>query len=278
MTVYADILFIVNLYIDAMLLSAVRRFLRLPLSRLRWLLASLLGGLFGFTALLPQLSGVLLFLLGTAQAFLLTCAAFAPKRLWLLLKATFLLLLFGAALSGLLGLMQNFFPMRGMILRNGVVYFDLSPLLLIFLTCIAYSVLYLFDRFFRKTEPDILTASVSLTFKEKTAAFNARVDTGLTLHEPFSGLPVLLAERAAVQPLLPADFGKETCAIPLRLVPFGSVGGSGVLPAFRPDTAQINGRMQTLWVAVTDKPLSAGNFSALIGTELIQNYEKENGL
>ena len=57
MTVYADILFIVNLYIDAMLLSAVHRFLHLPLSRLRWLFASMLGGLFGFTALLPQLHG-----------------------------------------------------------------------------------------------------------------------------------------------------------------------------------------------------------------------------
>ena len=56
MTVYADILFIVNLYIDAMLLSAVRRFLRLPLTAPRWLLASALGGLFGLTALLPQLT------------------------------------------------------------------------------------------------------------------------------------------------------------------------------------------------------------------------------
>ena len=270
MTVYADILFIVNLYIDAMLLSAVHRFLHLPLSRLRWLLASLLGGLFGFTALLPQLHGIELFLLGTIQAFLLSCAAFAPKRLWVLMKAAFLLLLFGAALSGLLGLMQSFFPMHGMILRNGTVYFDLSPLLLVLLTCIAYGVLYLFDRLFRKNEPDTLTASAALTVKEKSTAFTVRVDTGLTLHEPFSGLPVLLTERAAVAHLLPADFGEATCNLPLRLIPYGSIGGSGVLPAFRPDSAYINGCMQELWVAVTDKPLSAGSFSALIGTDLIQ--------
>ena len=44
MTVYADLLFIVNLYIDALLLSAVRRFLRLPLTGKRLLLASVLGG------------------------------------------------------------------------------------------------------------------------------------------------------------------------------------------------------------------------------------------
>lgn len=277
MTVYADILFIVNLYIDALLLSAVRRFLHLPLSRVRWLLASLLGGVFGFTALLPQLRGVPLFLLGTAEAFLLVCAAFAPKRTVLLLKATFLLLLFGAALSGLLGLMQSFLPMRGMVLRNGTVYFDLSPLLLVLLTCAAYGILYLFDRIFRKKEPDTLFAAVTLSLNGKHAALTAKVDTGLTLHEPFSGLPAALTEKSAVLALLPEDFGKETCALPLRFVPYSSVGGSGVLPAFRPDTAQINGSRAELWVAVTDRPLSAGSFSALIGTELTDHFKKENG-
>ncbi len=277
MTVYADILFIVNLYIDALLLSAVRRFLHLQLSRLRWLSASLLGGLFGFTALLPQLNGFWLFLLGTVEAFLLICAAFAPKRAVLLLKATFLLLLFGAALSGLLGLMQSFLPMRGMVLRNGAVYFDLSPLLLVLLTCLAYGILYLFDRIFRKKEPDTLLAAVTLTLNGVHAVFTAKVDTGMTLHEPFSGLPAALAEKSAVRTLLPEDFGKETCALPFRFIPYSSVGGSGVLPAFRPDTAEINGEPAELWVAVTDRPLSAGSFSALIGTALTDHIKKENG-
>lgn len=276
MTVYADILFIVNFYIDAMLLSAVRRFLKLPLSRLRWLLSALLGGLFGFAALLPQARGVPLFLLGTAQAFLLVCAAFAPKRPVLLMKATFLLLLFGAALSGLLGLLQSFLPMRGMVLRNGAVYFDLSPLLLVVLTCMAYGILCLFDRLFRKTEPDRLCAAVTITLKEKSVALTARVDTGLTLHEPFSGLPVLLCERSAVSPLLPESFGTDS-SLPFRLVPYSSVGGSGLLPAFRPDSASVNGNIVALWVAVTDRPLSSGSFSALIGTEPITNFEKETG-
>lgn len=61
MTVYADLLFIVNLYIDALLLSAVRRFLRLPLTGKRLLLASVLGGVFGLSALLPALPGLFCF-------------------------------------------------------------------------------------------------------------------------------------------------------------------------------------------------------------------------
>ncbi len=98
-TVYADILFIVNLYVDALLLSAVRRFLRLPLKTGRWLLAAALGGLFGLSVLLPHIRGFPLLLLGLLQALLLAAAAFAPKPPATLLKAAFLLLLFGAALG-----------------------------------------------------------------------------------------------------------------------------------------------------------------------------------
>ena len=78
MTVYAD-LFIVNLYIDALLLSAVRRFLRLPLTGKRLLLASVLGGVFGLSALLPALPGVVLFPLALLESLALCAAAFAPK-------------------------------------------------------------------------------------------------------------------------------------------------------------------------------------------------------
>ena len=102
MTVYADLLFIVNLYIDALLLSAVRRFLRLPLTGKRLLLASVLGGGFGLSALLPALPGVVLFPLALLESLALCATAFAPKPMTQLLKAVFLLFLFGAALSGLL--------------------------------------------------------------------------------------------------------------------------------------------------------------------------------
>ena len=89
MTVYADLLFIVNLYIDALLLSAVRRFLRLPLTGKRLLLASVLGGVFGLSALLPALPGVVLFPLALLESLALCAAAFAPKPMTQLLSRFF---------------------------------------------------------------------------------------------------------------------------------------------------------------------------------------------
>ena len=189
MTVYADLLFIVNLYIDALLLSAVRRFLRLPLTGKRLLLASVLGGVFGLSALLPALPGVVLFPLALLESLALCATAFAPKPMTQLLKAVFLLFLFGAALSGLLTAAAYFLPIHGILLANGAVYFNISALTLILLTCVSYGVLYGFDRLFRKKEPDIFFAKLTITRQGKTVTLPAKIDTGLTLTEPFSGTP-----------------------------------------------------------------------------------------
>ena len=214
MTVYADMLFIVNLYIDALLLSAVRRFLRLPLTGKRLLLASVLGGV------LPALPGVVLFPLALLESLALCAAAFAPKPMTQLLKAAFLLFLFGAALSGLLTAAAYFLPIHGILLANGAVYFNISALTLILLTCVSYGVLYGFDRLFRKKEPDVFFAKLTITRQGKTVTLPAKIDTGLTLTEPFSGTPAIVAERRALGAILPPNFGMQSTenAVSMRLI------------------------------------------------------------
>lgn len=276
MTVYADILFLVNLYIDALLLSAVRRFLRLPLSRWRWLLASALGGAFGLFALLPRLRGLALLLLCVGQAAALVTAAFYPQRPGVLLRGTFLLFLFGAALSGLLTLFSRFVPMRGMLLLNGTVYFDLSPLWLVLCTCLSYGVLWAFHRLFRQRGNPVFCRTVTLVHGGKTVSLTAKVDTGLSLTEPFSGEAVWIVEKRALSALLPAGFGTAESPIPFRPVPYSSIGGTGILPAFRPEALTLDGAPVSAWVAVLDRPLSAGGFQMLIGADALQ--QNQNGV
>ena len=56
----------------------------------------------------------------------------------------------------------------------------------------------------------------------------------------------------------------------LRLVPFESIGGRGLLPCFRPKkvTEARTGRTLDCYVAVTNTPLSPGQFAALYNPEL----------
>lgn len=260
MVIYADILFIVNLYTDALLLSAVRRFLRLPLSVGRLLLSSALGGALGLLGLVPLPFAALRLLIGLFGAALLTFAAFCPMGKGTFIKAAFLLLLFGAALSGLVFIL----PIPGAALVGGAVYFDISAVTLIACTTAAYLALWVFDRLFRKRAPDALFCRVQLTLGEKEVRLTAKIDTGMTLSEPFSGLPVLVAHRRAVEKLLPADFGTPAGKLPLRLVPFSALGADGLLPAFRPDGCLLDESPADLWIAVSERPLSGGSFNALV--------------
>ena len=94
-----------------------------------------------------------------------------------------------------------------------------------------------------------------------------REETGLTLTEPFSGTPAIVADRRALGDILPPNFGMQSTenAVSMRLIPFSSLGADGVLPAFRPDAASLSGISIECWVAVTDRTLSAGSFQALVG-------------
>ena len=75
----------------------------------------------------------------------------------------------------------------------------------------------------------------------QTYTLSAMVDSGSSLIEPVSGLPV----AAAYIP-------KETGNIP---IPISTVHGSGILMAFRPDRAEYDGIELDILVALSDKPL-----------------------
>ena len=92
-----------------------------------------------------------------------------------------------------------------------------------------------------------------------TARFTACLDTGNRLREPLSGQPVLVANAALLKPVLP-DSG-------FRAVAYGSVGGGGTLPCFRPERLYIweNGRRRRApeaWIAVYPRRLP-GAYQAL---------------
>lgn len=115
------------------------------------------------------------------------------------------------------------------------MYFNISALTLILLTCVSYGVLYGFDRLFRKKEPDVFFAKLTITRQGKTVTLPAKIDTGLTLTEPFSGTPTIVADRRALGDILPPNFGMQSTenAVSMRLIPFSSLGADGVLPAFQ---------------------------------------------
>lgn len=267
MTVYADILMLLNLYIDFFLLLAVRRFLGLQVRGRRLVLGALTGGLLSLTALLGW-EGPLSLLLGAATALAVTAAAFAPLPLRRYLRATACFWLCTLGLAGLVLFLLRFFAPRGVTLLGSVLYFDLSPGLLFACTLGAYGSYALARRLLPAGRSALRCRWLTIVRGECSVRVYAKADTGNALREPFSGLPVIVCQRDALESLAPPGVlsypGSDSPAPGLRLVPFASLGGEGLLPAFRPDRV-LAGDLPAAdcYVALCPRSLSAGEYQAL---------------
>lgn len=122
-------------------------------------------------------------------------------------------------------------------------------------------------------------ASVRIIHGKRTADLTALLDTGNTLQDPISGLPVLVADYVAAEKLL--GITAEQLAKPietlsggnypgLRLIPYTSVGEScGMMLGLRVDRLFINGKEDQMIVAFAPHQIGQGRpFQALAGVML----------
>lgn len=114
---------------------------------------------------------------------------------------------------------------------------------------------------------------VSIRLGARQANLTALRDSGNTLRDPFSGEPVLVAQADAAGMLLegidlsdPCKAMEQCKGLKCRLIPYRALGGSGVLLAVKCDRVTINGKEAGPLVAFSPEPLSpSGEYQALTG-------------
>lgn len=280
MTIYADILVIVNLYIDFFLLWCVKKVLGLRVKKRRLALGALAGAILSLFALLdlPDLASLLL---GLCTALAVTAASFAPLKLGMLCRAAVCFWAFTFLLAGFFLFLLRFFAPKNVAVLGNVVYFDLSPLLLFVFTCAAYLLFTLAQKLLPGGSPNLRCQWLLVENRGQKIRVYAKADTGNNLREPFSGSPVIVCQAESLGDAAPPGIlkffhsGSGSQAAPslsdgLRLVPFESMGGTGVLPAFRPEkvTAVKTGQQLSCYIAACQQKLSAGQYDALYNPDL----------
>lgn len=274
-TVYADVLVIVNLYVDFFLLWCTQQVLQLRAGPWRMVLGAFVGGLCALACLYPlPWWGSLLW--GGASAALVTAAAFCPLSRRGFLKTALCFWLFSLALAGFFLFLIQWVGTQNVALVGHTIYLNLSLPLLFLFTGGAYLVFWVFQKLFHREDFSQRVCRFQLEHRGKTVTLWAKADTGCNLREPFSGLPAIVCQASALKGWLPAPLeeweahpdtslpGKE-----FRLVPFESVGGSGVLPAFRPDQVLRLPEKTPIpcYIALWDHQFPPGGFQALYGPD-----------
>ena len=238
--------------IDYLLCLCSARVCGLILRRGRYWCAAFLGALYAVLTLLPGLR----FLGGgpgkLGAAVLMALIAYGGEENALRCGAVFLCV--SAAFGGGLWALSS---------AGRYPIFDARVLLLSFALC--YGALSLLFRAAGRL-PELPRAEVRIRLHGRESRFQALIDTGNRLCDPMSGAEVLLACPHALAPLFPGlDLTADPVALTacgetarFRLIPFRAVGGSGLLPVFRPERVEVGGQARELLVAVSPEARGDG--------------------
>ncbi|MGI6265456.1 MAG: sigma-E processing peptidase SpoIIGA [Acutalibacteraceae bacterium] len=286
--IYVDVLLAVNLLIDFLLLSGTAYLLRIPRKRRRLVLAAAVGAASALAVFLPAMPWALSLAYKLGVAALMTVIAYPSPGVRAFFRQLAAFFLVSVGFAGAAFALWSVAAPRGLSVINGVVYYDVPPLLLVAFSVISYLLLRLFDRITRKKASRGRLYRLQIDGGAGVAEINALCDTGLQLTEGFSGAPVAVVRMDAVEECLPFNLRQSLQAVlrgkedelsshaalrsRLRLIPYHTVDGEGYLPAFQPvrvtliapgERADVSGA----FVAVTRR-MKSREYEALIGVDL----------
>lgn len=263
-TIYIDTLLCVNMFIDYIILFAVRRILRINSKAIRLLPGAILGALCTLGVFLPIYTKLVSIIYRLITSVLIILIAFGKTSIKGLLIRAFAFLGVSISFSGFTVLIWLIFKPEGVVVYNDAVYFNISPVMLIICTFLAFISLSIYERIKAKLHPKTKIHRVTVYIDKSEYSFDSFVDTGCNLREPFSGLPVIVAEKE----LIDLKFAKENT---LRLIPYNTLSGEGMLKAFRPEKILIDGKevKNGCYIGVTDGKLK-NEIKSLMGSEITE--------
>lgn len=245
MVIYVDVLIFVNFFMDFLILKTTSRlnFNRLTLKR--HILSSTVASLFSLYIFLPVVGLWFEMLIRVISSAVTVLTAFGFKNLKRFLRVFFIYYAVSFIFAGVVLGVQMIKPSDLVLVSNGIVYFDISPIVLITLSFVIYIFIFVFRKVTAKTADQAERYTVKLKFFNESVLCDGITDSGHTLRDAFGDSLVIiidcsLAERLfgtlnteCVKTFVPPEddrFKKR-----FRMMPVKTVSGEKMMPAVRID-------------------------------------------
>ena len=275
MIVYADILITLNIIVDYFLLLCTSKILKRPLKPLKMLLGSVIGGISSLYIFLPSLLPLTETLIKLLTCFIITLTSFGFKNFKQFIKSVTVLFCITCAYGGIMIAVWHIFKPYGMVVNNSVVYFDISPVVLVFCTVTAYLMFVILSLIFKRSSQTAGVCEVKIFADEKETQISAILDTGNSIKDSFGNSEIIITDSSVAKNL----FGEgnlsqnEDISHRYRLIPCNTVSGDCLLEAFRCDKAEIQSQKRTLVldkpiIAISKTPINDG-YNAIINPEIL---------
>ena len=285
MTLYLDVLIVVNFLADYLLLRITAKVMAHPLKRLRFVLTAAAGALYAGAACMPWGAFLNRMPVRILVGCLMGVGAFGWNRACIRKTIVFFLL---SCLLGGVAFALSFVSNGSVGLYRGAFYIhtSLPAMLLTFagvyaLVTVVSSVT---GRRFR-AQKDIHEAAAVLA--SKTASFQVLADTGCMVSDPLTAKPVMVVAIDGIAPILPQELvdaiqaGEDAAEMiqsfskpgrRIRPVFCRGVGGTPeMLICFQPDALTVDGKPCSAALAISRSGLDASEgFQAVVHPDALE--------
>ncbi len=262
MTVYADILFLINFSMDFLSLCLTGRLTSHRMSRRRLMLAAAFGALAGCAAMFLPLDGIPFVLAGLVTALAVVRIAFGKAgSLRQLVRDTLILWGTGTLLGGILTSVLSLG--NAVWFREDGGHGSFAPMVLLgFAAASGFLRIAGHSSGKRSAEVTVTAAGMSISFA-------ALCDSGCLLTEPISGMPVIVASETVLGTIGELLASEET-SLRLRMIPAEGICGHRLLRGFVPEEVTVNGRTVSAVIACGTKEGNYGGFGGIVPAKIVR--------
>lgn len=265
MIVYADVLIVLNLFVNFFILKLTCRLCKENRTFFRIISAAFVGAIFSLYIFLPPTGLITETIFRMVISALIVLLAFGFDSIRSMIRRIAVFFATSFLYAGVMMGVWSVFKPDNLAINNGVVYLDISPPVLIVATLVSYLILSLIRFFSLKQAYSGERCKLKISCKDKNVTLTALVDTGHSLTDVLTDRDVIIVERDIA--ILLADklpdineFSDEELPQGFRLIPYSVVGGHGLLTAFIPDKVELleKGSQREIYgtmLGVSDEPL-----------------------
>lgn len=279
MTVYADVIFVINsisAYVMLYILGRVINNFRIRKKRI--LISSLCGGVTATVIFCVDIPLYIAYSLRILSVFIMIAIAFFETKGQILRQFVWFVFISGIvmfSMTFLASVLQNKF---GIVMKAGIMYFDIPARVFLIAFVGAYLAMIFFVKLF-KNRKNKRYYVMTVTHNDKTITVPALFDSGNQLKEPITGKCVSILEWEEVKKIFDIDcefsqVGEYAEQLKLWVIPYNSLGNpDGILFAFLADNVSISEEYKSVdktFIGIYGERFSKnGEYHALINAGLL---------
>ena len=282
MVVYVDVLLVVNLIVDFFLLKITFKLLKVDPKPIRVLISSIIGAISSLYIFFPESTAFINIAFQLIFACLMMLSALGFKTAKYFLRSVAVFFTVTCVYGGIMTALWQVLKPKGMVINNSVVYFNISPVVLIFSTAVGYF-LYLFLRkIFALPSKTAKRCSLTLYASGKSVGLTGIFDTGNSITDILSSGEIIIVDKSVAMSLLGTEdfLSDPLLATRYRTVPCETVMGRSLLEGFRCDMGEIRFEDKIISlnnpvIAVSKTPIKE-NYSAILNPKILEKQGKKD--